>query len=231
TLVTAVSLQISAAVTAAMPVAAADSSPSSSWQVSPPDVSSAYDRDAETLLLQMANAERAHVGLPPLKLVVGLVRAARSHAEEMASKNKLAHQFSAEASLTERIAANSVLHLNREGENVAVAPNAEEAHAGLMSSPPHRDNLLSPGFNVAGFGVFRSGRWLYVTQDFGSSTPAYSVQQAQELVSTSVEQLRAQARMPRLQRVENRYAQNTACAMAQADSLNGAEPPSGSYML
>src|SRR6266496_3498698 len=232
TLITAVSLQISAAVTAAMPVTAADSSPSSSWQqVSPPDASSAYDRDAETLLLQMANAERAHVGLPPLKLDGGLVRAARAHAAEMASKNKLAHQFSGEASLTERIAANSALHLNRAGENVAVAPNAEEAHAGLMSSPPHCDNLLSTAFNVAGFGVFRSGRWLYVTQDFGSSTPAYSVQQAQELVSTSLEQVRAQVRMPRLQRIENRNAQNSACAMAQADSLNGTEPPSGAYML
>jgi uncharacterized protein YkwD len=232
TLVTAVSLQMSAAVTAAMPATTADSSPSSSWhQVSPPDASSAYDREAEAHLLQMANSERAHIGLPALKLDDGLVRAARAHAAEMASKNKLAHQFSGEPSLTERIGANCVLHLNREGENVAVAPNAEDAHAGLMSSPPHRDNLLSPNFNVAGFGVFRSGHWLYVTQDFGSSTPAYSVKQAQELVSTSVEQLRAQTRMPRLQRVENRYAQTSACAMAQADSLNGSDPPSGSYML
>ena len=136
-----------------------------------------------------------------------------------------------EPALAERIGTNSALHLNRAGENVAVAPNAEEAHAGLMSSAPHRDNLLSPNFNVAGFGVFRSGHWLYVTQDFGSSTPAYSLQKAQELVSTSVEQLRAHARMPRLQRVENRFAQTSACAMAEADSLSGAEPLSGSYML
>jgi uncharacterized protein YkwD len=190
-----------------------------------------YDSEAERQLLDLANAERARAGLPALKLDVGLVHAARNHAAEMASQRKLSHQFSGEPSLVERIGANSPLHLNRAGENVAVAPNAEEAHAGLMSSPPHRDNLLSRSFNVAGFGVFRSGRWLYVTQDFGSSSPAYSVQQAQELVSTSVEQLRAQARMPRLRRVENRYAQTSACSMAQADSLSGAEPPSGAYML
>jgi uncharacterized protein YkwD len=190
-----------------------------------------YDSEAERELLDLANSERARAGLSALKLDEGLVHAARNHAAEMAAQKKLSHQFSDEPSLVERIGANSPLHLNRAGENVAVAPNAEDAHAGLMSSPPHRDNLLGRNFNVAGFGVFRSGHWLYVTQDFGSSTPAYSVRQAQDLVSTSVEKLRGQARMPRLQRVENRYAQTSACSMAQADSLNGAEPPSGAYML
>jgi uncharacterized protein YkwD len=229
TLVTAVSLQMSAAVSAAMPATAADTSPNSAWHQASP--ASTYDREAEAQLLEMANSERAHAGLPALKLDEGLLRAARAHAAQMASQNKLSHQMAGEPALAERIGANSALHLNRAGENVAVAPNAEEAHAGLMSSPPHRDNLLSPNFNVAGFGVFRSGHWLYVTQDFGSSTPAYSLQKAQELVSTSVEQLREQARMPRLQRVENRYAQTSACAMAQADSLSGAEPPPGASML
>jgi uncharacterized protein YkwD len=231
TLVTAVSLQMTASVAAAMPPASA--TPDTAWQQASAydGASASYDREAEAQLLEMANAERAHIGLPPLKLDDGLARAARAHAAQMASQNKLSHQFSGEAPLAERVGTNSSLHLNREGENVAVAPNAEEAHAGLMASPPHRDNLLSPAFNVAGFGVFRSGRWLYVTQDFGSSTPAYSVKQAEELVSSSLEQLRAQARMPRLQRVDDRNAQNSACAMAQADSLTGAEPPSGAYML
>ena len=231
TLVTAVSLQITTAVAAAMPPASA--TPDTAWQQASAfdGASASCDREAEAQLLEMANAERAHIGLPPLKLDDGLVRAARAHAAQMASQSKLSHPFSVGAPLAERVGTNSSLHLNREGENVAVAPNAEEAHAGLMASPPHRDNLLSPAFNVAGFGVFRSGRWLYVTQDFGSSTPAYSVKQAEELVSSSLEQLRAQARMPRLQRVDDRNAQNSACAMAQADSLTGAEPPSGAYML
>ena len=231
TLVTAVSLQMTAAVAAAMPPASA--TPDTAWQQASAydGASASYDREAEAQLLEMANTERAHIGLPPLKLDDGLARSARAHAAQMASQSKLSHQFSGEAPLAERVGTNSSLHLNREGENVAVAPNAEEAHAGLMASPPHRDNLLSPAFNVAGFGVFRSGRWLYVTQDFGSSTPAYSVKQAEELVSSSLEQLRAQARMPRLQRVDDRNAQNSACAMAQADSLTGAEPPSGAYML
>ena len=68
----------------------------------------------------------------------------------------------------------------------------DDAHEALMASRPHRDNLLSPKFNVAGFGVFRQGHMLYVAQDFGLSMAIYSVQQAKELVSISVEKLRAQ---------------------------------------
>ena len=112
-----------------------------------------------------------------------------------------------------------------------MAGNPDQAHHALMASPPHRDNLLSPNFNVAGFGVFRSGQMIYVAQDFASSLPSYSVQQAEELVSASVERLRAQAKMPRLQRVDSGSIQSSACAMAQADSLNAAVPPPGAYML
>jgi hypothetical protein len=161
----------------------------------------------------------------------GLVRAARAHAAEMASRNQLSHQFSGEPALPQRLAASSPLHLERAGENVAMASNPDQAHQALMSSPPHRDNLLSPNFNVAGFGVFVSGHMLYVAQDFGSSLPSYSVRQAQELVSATLEQLRAQAKMPRLQRVDSGSAQSSACAMAQGDSLSAADPPPGAYML
>ncbi len=114
---------------------------------------------------------------------------------------------------------------------MAIAENAGEAHDALMASPPHRDNLLSPNFNVAGFGVFRSGNRLYVAQDFGSVLPSYSVQQAQELVAASVEQLRAQTNLPRLERVTSSNTQSSACAMAQADSLTAGAPPPGAYML
>ncbi|HZP16653.1 MAG TPA: CAP domain-containing protein, partial [Terriglobales bacterium] len=177
------------------------------------------------------NAERSRAGLPPLKTDDGLARAARAHAAEMASQEQLSHQFSGEPSLNQRISASSSLHLDRTGENVAMATTADDAHAALMSSPPHRDNLLSRNFNVAGIGVVRKGTRLYVAQDFGTSLATYSVKQAQELVSASVEQLRAQAEMPKLQRVDNRSMQSSACAMAQADSLNAASPSPGSYML
>ncbi len=226
-LITVISLHLAAGGAPSHP--APDKTPANSLVV--PSDSSTYDLQAERQLLEMANAERAHAGLAPLKMDDGLVRAARAHAAEMASQNQLSHQFSGEPSLPQRLAASSTLRLEREGENVAMAGNADQAHQALMSSPPHRDNLLSPNFNVAGFGVFRSGHMLFVAQDFGSSLPSYSVRQAEELVSASVEQLRAQAKMPRLQRVDSGSIQTSACAMAQADSLNAAAPPPGAYML
>ena len=49
-----------------------------------------------------------------------------------------------------------------------------------MLSPPHRENLLDTNYNVAGFGVFRSGGRLYVVEDFGHSLPAYTPEQTRE---------------------------------------------------
>ncbi len=216
---------------AALPAAGADTSPNSSWQqVSPYDAPN-FDLQAERQLLDKANADRARAGLSPLKMDEGLVRAARAHAATMAARKHISHQFSGEPSPSDRITAVSDLHLERMGENVAVAPNVEDAHDALMASPPHRDNLLSPKFNVAGFGVFRQGHVLYVAQDFGLSMATYSVQQAQELVSASVEKLRSQAKMPQLKRVNDSDVQSSACAMAKADSLSAASPPPGAYML
>jgi uncharacterized protein YkwD len=211
-----VSLHLAAGAVAPKPVTPADVVPQSSWQQVGPDespsASSSYDITAEHHLLDMANADRARAGLPPLRLDQGLTRAARAHAAEMASQNQLSHQFPGEPPLIQRISANSDLQA-------------------LMNSPPHRDNLLSPNFNVAGFGVIRDGNRLYVAQDFGSSLATYSLQQAQQLVSESVEQLRIQSKLPRLQRVDSRNAQSSACAMAQGDSLNAAAAPAGAYML
>lgn len=216
---------------AALPAAAADTAPNSSWQQVSPYNAPNFDLQAEHDLLDKANADRARAGLPPLKMDSSMVRAARAHAAAMAAQKHISHQFSGEPSPSDRIAALSTLHLERTGENVAVAPNVEEAHEALMESRPHRDNLLSPKFNVAGFGVFRQGHVLYVAQDFGLSMATYSVQQAQELVSVNVEKLRAQAKMPQLRHVSDNDVQSSACAMAKADSLSAASPQPGTYML
>lgn len=201
-----------------------------SWQQDSSDRPS-YDKVAEKQLLEKANRDRERAGLPPLKMDEGLLRAARIHAAQMAAEEQLSHQFLGEPSLIYRLSSNSTLHLERAGENVAVAPTADDAHRALMSSPPHRDNLLNKDFNVAGIGVARRGAQIYVAQDFGASLATYSVKQAEELVAASVEQLRAQSNMPRLERVSNRGIETSACAMAQADSLKATSPPPGAYTL
>jgi uncharacterized protein YkwD len=211
--------------------AAADTAPQSSWQQVAPDSVPAFEADAEHQLLELANAERVRAGLAPLKMDDGMVRAARAHAVKMAAQEQLSHQL--RESLRSRIA--SRRHLRciwiAQGKTSHTARDADAAHHALMASPPHRDNLLSPSFNVAGIGVVRKGARLFVAQDFGDSIATVSIQKAQELVEESVEQLRAQAHMPRLARVSNSNTSASACAMAQADSLSAAAPPAGGYML
>jgi uncharacterized protein YkwD len=230
-LITAISLHLAPG--AALPKSAnpADTAPQSSWQQVAPDSAPDFDADAEHQLLVWANADRARAGLALLKMDDGLLRAARAHAARMASQQQLSHQFSGEPALTDRISATSSLHLDRAGENVASAPDASGAHQALMASPPHRDNLLSPNFNVAGIGVVRKGARLFVAQDFANNIATVPVQKAQELVQQSIEQLRAQANMPRLSLVSSSNTEASACAMAQADSLTAAAPPGGAYML
>jgi uncharacterized protein YkwD len=230
-LITVISLHLAPGAAVPKAAAPADTAPQSSWQQVAPDSAPDFDGDAERQLLVLANADRARAGLAPLKMDDGLIRAARIHAAKMATQDQLSHQFSGEPSLTDRISATSKLHLDRAGENVATAPDASGAHEALMASPPHRDNLLSRDFNVAGIGVVRKGPKLFVAQDFGSSIATVSVQKAQALVQESIEQLRAQANMPRLSLVSNSSTEASACAMAQADSLSAAAPAAGAYML
>jgi hypothetical protein len=99
-----------------------------------------------------------------------------------------------------------------------------------MASPPHRENLLNPAFNVAGFAAVRMGETLYVTQDFGHGLPTYSAQKSEELVSASLSQLRGQKGFSVLQRIDAADAQSSACAMASAGSIN-MPAPKASYVV
>ncbi len=183
-----------------------------------------YDTEAERQLLDMANRERAKAGLSPLQKDEGLTQAARAHATAMAAQQKLSHQLSGEPNLEHRLAANTKTQLDHAGENVAFAPSVDQAQDSLMHSPPHRANLLNAGYNIAGFSVVRSGSLLYVTQDFGHSLTTYSDNEAEVLIGRSLDRLRAQSRLPGLQRMDGKEAASTACAMAEADSLRTAAP-------
>ncbi|MBI3380168.1 CvpA family protein [Candidatus Gottesmanbacteria bacterium] len=49
------------------------------------------------------------------------------------------------------------IHFTSAGENLALAPNVELAHQGLMNSPGHRRNILSPDFGKVGIGAIDGG--------------------------------------------------------------------------
>jgi uncharacterized protein YkwD len=181
--------------------------------------SSSFDEPAEQQLLEMANQARAQAGVPPLQLDEGLVVAARAHAGVMARQQQLSHQFDGESSLPHRLSAASPLHLDRAGENVALDATADQAHRHLMLSPPHRENLLDAGYNVAGFGVIRSGGQLYVVEDFGHSLPAYSSAQTEDAIANAVNRARRAAHLPGLERRLDADLRQAVCSMAQEDRL------------
>lgn len=206
-----------AAVKDAKPVQAKVSNASARQQPSPND--SLYDAEAERELFDLANQARAQEAVAPLQMDEGLVQAARAHAAGMAAQQQLSHQLPGEPSLEQRLAARCNLHLDQAAENVSYAGSVEQTQQSLLHSPPHRENLLNPGFNVAGFGVVRVGSLLYVAQDFGHSLPAYSPRQAGGLVSGSIAHLRRDSSLPQLQWMDSDATQASACAMAKADSL------------
>jgi uncharacterized protein YkwD len=132
--------------------------------------SSTEDSAAESALLELANRRRKQAGLAPLRKDERVTAAARSHARLMVARQQLSHQFDGEPSLMPRLR-ESGLRLSWVGENVAYNASAEKAFEALMQSPPHRQNLLDPDFNVAGFAAFWSDGKLYVVQDFARVLP------------------------------------------------------------
>jgi len=176
------------------------------------------DSPAEHELLRLANESRARAGLPPLKVDEGLTAAAREHAEAMARKRQLSHQLEGEPPLTQRLA-RSALQLARVGENVAYDVGVEQAHRGLMHSPPHRANLLNASYNVVGFAAVRNGCRLYVVQDFAHSVPAYSSNQAEEITTDAIQRLPKQGGESPLQARHSDVLEEAACSMAKQDRL------------
>jgi len=178
-----------------------------------------FDQQAEQQLLDMANKSRAEAGAPPLEFDEGLIQAARAHAAAMAREQQLSHQLNGEPSLPHRLSAASVLHLDHAGENVALDVTADGAHEHLMLSPPHRENLLDTNYNVAGFGVFRSGGRIYVVEDFGHSLPAYTPEQTENAIAEAISRARRAAHLPALTRATDADLRPAVCTMAQQDRL------------
>jgi len=178
------------------------------------------EAQAERQLLDLTNQARAEAGLAPLQPDEGLAQAARKHSVLMASQKHLSHDLPGEPALPQRLAATSTLELSAEGENVGLAPSVQEAHLGFMHSPHHRENLLDPNYNVVGLAVVRGGNMIYVTEDFGQGSLRRSARQAEDLAAESVNDARRAARLPELQRMDDKAAESAACTMAQADAVN-----------
>jgi uncharacterized protein YkwD len=118
-------------------------------------------------LFHLINQDRANAGVPPLQHGPKLTNLAGTWAWQMSVDNYLHHHDLGALQASPDFAAYHAL-----GENVFVAPGSftpAQLESAWMSSGPHRDNILSRGFNVAGVGVFRGpdGR-IWSAVDFGA---------------------------------------------------------------
>jgi hypothetical protein len=118
----------------------------------------------EQTLLQLANRDRAALGLAPLKWSAPLAAAAHQHAVRMAQQNTLSHQLPGEAGLAER-ASQSGARFSTIAENIAEGPSAESIHQQWMNSPPHRANLLDPQLDAVGIAAENRNGTLFAVED------------------------------------------------------------------
>jgi uncharacterized protein YkwD len=117
------------------------------------------------------NAVRAAHGMQPLQLDRELTRAARSHSADMLRRGYFAH-----GPVGSRLQAFHVRG-RRVGENLAWGSGSFASVDSIvrrwLGSPPHRANLLRPGFTRVGIGALTGtfagyGGALVVTADFAS---------------------------------------------------------------
>lgn len=136
----------------------------------------------EQSLLVAANRERASRGIPQLRFDPVLAEAARFHAQQMASRADISHQFPGEPDLSRRGAAVGV-RFSLISENVAEAPSPSMIHELWMHSKGHRENLLDPAVNVIGISVVARNGQFYAVEDFASTVDAVSFDQQEEAVT------------------------------------------------
>lgn len=164
----------------------------------------------EQRLLTLLNHEREKAGLPKLQWDAHLAQSAGAHTRKMVEHQDLSHQFSGEPPLGERIGATG-LRFNAAAENVAFAPTIDEIHKGLMNSPPHRANILSPQYNSIGFGIAPEQGELYVTQNFANVVPSYSEAGFRDAMAAAFNKARRTHHLPEIEARPDPLLNRAAC--------------------
>ncbi|GHU54254.1 hypothetical protein AGMMS49975_14390 [Clostridia bacterium] len=122
--------------------------------------------ESELEVLRIVNDARVAAGLQPLKLSQNLMMAARFKAQEMSDLDYFEHNSPVYGDFGN--IGKELFGVYTGLENIATEQmSAEEVIAGWLSSPGHRDNIMSPYVSAMGVG-FYNGRW---AQQFGRYSP------------------------------------------------------------
>jgi uncharacterized protein YkwD len=163
------------------------------------------ESDPKAAMLLLTNGARKRAGLAPLELDAALESVAYAHSQDMVSAGFFGHQSPTTGTVDDRMKA-ARLRVTLVGENVARAPSPRDAHAMLMASPGHRDNILNPRFSRVGIGVvFEPGKnppAFTVTEVFGAyASPLPDLAAAAAASFAAIARKRAQSNLPALTRM------------------------------
>lgn len=183
--------------------------------------------EAERRLLALMNRDRQAAGLGTLLADDRVTGVSRAHSEDMRKTKIVAHISPTTGSAADRVHAAGIrtaLVL----ENVARAYSVGEAHAGLMNSPGHRANILSPQATHVGIGVVLgeevSGRReMFLTQVFTRVPPKVERSAAVELVRSRIDSARKVSVNAGLARVAQDLADGLAAGKTRESLWPGAK--------
>jgi uncharacterized protein YkwD/uncharacterized membrane protein required for colicin V production len=114
------------------------------------------DETSEREMLEFVNVERKKKGIDTLNVRDELVPVARAHAWDMWERGYFGHYSPEGEDVGSRLEKTEVGYYLA-GENLALAPTIQTAHAGLMNSEGHRKNILDSDFKRIGIGVVDNG--------------------------------------------------------------------------
>jgi uncharacterized protein YkwD len=110
------------------------------------------EREVQDRLLALVNRDRAAAGLRPLELHDRLSAVARAHSVDMEAHGFVGHTSPTHGSAVDRVTRAGV-RTQVVLENIGRGYGPSEIHRGLMDSPGHRANVLSPDVTHVGIGV------------------------------------------------------------------------------
>jgi hypothetical protein len=162
----------------------------------------------EHRMRELVNRDRQKNKLPPLAYDERLADAARAHSADMKQHHFFDHNSPTWGNLEQRLARAGYLYVTSR-ENLAEAPNIDEAELGLLRSPHHYENLMALDITSIGIGIVKGGpndaRNLAVTQIFATPGKSESLTEAGRSVERTIQAERgkaAMAELPRLARLD-----------------------------
>lgn len=114
------------------------------------------DAKTESDMVALVNKERTSRGLNPLVFDASTTEVARGKSRDMFERKYFSHYDPHGKNAADRMNAANVTY-SLVGENLAYAPDLKSAHAGLMNSEGHRENILEPKYHRIGIGVIDGG--------------------------------------------------------------------------